>query len=89
MKQLKNLKWKKWKNLNFNDFELLQGEDESKLREDGEELIEISKELFYDKLSEDKLNQDEYKFKKNTSNPGYTIIEIVEREQGGKPEKGL
>ena len=72
-----------------NDFELLQGEDESKLREDGEELIEISKELFYDKLSEDKLNQDKYKFKKNTSNPGYTIIEIVEREQGGKPEKGV
>ena len=72
-----------------NDFELLQGEDESKLREDGEELIEISKELFFDKLSEDKLNQDKYKFKKNTSNPGYTIIEIVEREHGGKPEKGV
>ena len=72
-----------------NDFELLQGENESKLREDGEELIEISKELFYDKLSEDKLNQDKYKFKKNTSNPGYTIIEIVEREQGGKPENGV
>ena len=72
-----------------NDFELLQGEDESKLREDGEELIEISKELFFDKLSEDKLNQDQYKFKKNTSNPGYTIIEIVEREHGGKPEKGV
>ena len=68
---------------------MLQGEDESKLREDGEELIEISKELFYDKLSEDKLNQDKYKFKKNTSNPGYTIIEIVERKQGGKPEKGV
>ena len=68
---------------------MLQGEDESKLREDGEELIEISKELFFDKLSEDKLNQDKYKFKKNTSNPGYTIIEIVEREHGGKPEKGV
>ena len=43
-----------------NDFELLQGGDESDFREDGEELIEISKELFYDKLSEDKLNQDKY-----------------------------
>ena len=72
-----------------NDFELLQAEDESKLREDGEELIEISKELFYDKLSEDKLNQDKYKLKKNTSNPGYTIIEIVEKEQGEKKEKGV
>ena len=72
-----------------NDFELLQGGDESDFRENGEELIEISKELFYDKLSEDKLNQDKYRFKKNTKNPDYTIIEIVEREQGGKPEKGV
>ena len=72
-----------------NDFELLQGGDESDFRKDGEELIEISKELFYDKLSEDKLNQDKYRFKKNTKNPNYTIIEIVEREQGGRPEKGV
>ena len=72
-----------------NDFELLQGGDESDFREDGEELIERSKELFYDKLSEDKLNRDKYRFKKNTKNPNYTIIEIVEREQGEKPEKGV
>ena len=72
-----------------NDFELLQGGDESDFRENGEELIEISKELFYDKLSEDKLNQDKYRFKKNTKNPDYTIIEIVEREQGRKPEEGV
>ena len=70
-----------------NDLKLLEGEDESKLTEDGEELIEIEENLLYELLSKDKLNQDKYKFKKNTSNPGYTIFEIVEREQGEKTEK--
>ena len=67
-----------------NDLKLLEGEDESKLTEDGEELIEIEENLLYEILSKDKLNQDKYKFKKNTSNPGYTMFEIVEREQGEK-----
>ena len=70
-----------------NDLKLLEGEDESKLTEDGEELIEIEENLLYELLSKDKLNQDKYKFKKNTSNPGYTIFEIVEREQGEKNRK--
>ena len=67
-----------------NDLKLLEGEDESKLTKDGEELIEIEENFLYELLSKDKLNQDKYKFKKNTSNPGYTIFEIVEREQGKK-----
>ena len=69
-----------------NDLKLLEGEDESKLTKEGEELIEIEENLLYEILSKDKLNQDKYKFKKNTSNPGYTIFEIVEREQGKKQE---
>ena len=64
-----------------NDFKLLNGEDESYFTEDGEELIQIGEE--------DKIDLDKYRIKKNTSNPGYTIIEINEREQGGKPEKGV
>ena len=67
-----------------NDLKLIEGEDESKLTKDGEELIEIEENLLYEILSKDKLNQDKYKFKKNTSNPGYIIFEIVEREQGKK-----
>ena len=67
-----------------NDLKLIEGEDESKLTKDGEELIEIEENLLYEILSKDKLNQDKYKFKKNTSNPGYRIFEIVEREQGKK-----
>ena len=67
-----------------NDLKLLEGEDESKLTKDEEELIEIEENFLYELLSKDKLNQDKYKFKKNTSNPGYTIFEIVEREQGKK-----
>ena len=67
-----------------NDLKLIEGEDESKLTKDGEELIEIEENLLYELLSKDKLNQDKYKFKKNTSNPGYIIFEIVEREQGKK-----
>ena len=69
-----------------NDLKLIEGEDESKLTKDGEELIEIEENLLYEILSRDKLNQDKYKFKKNTSNPGYTIFEIVEREKGKKQE---
>ena len=69
-----------------NDLKLLEGKDERDFTEDGEELIEIEENLLYEILSKDKLNQDKYKFKKNTSNPGYTIFEIVEREQG---EKGV
>ena len=65
-----------------NDLKLLEGEDESKLTKDGEELIEIEENFLYELLSKDKLNQDKYKFKKNASYPGYTIFEIVEREQG-------
>ena len=67
-----------------NDLKLIEGEDESKLTKDGEELIEIEENLLYEILSKDKLNQDKYKFKKNTSNSGYIIFEIVEREQGKK-----
>ena len=67
-----------------NDLKVLEGEDESNFTEDGEELIKIEENLLYEILSKDKLNQDKYKFKKNTSNPGYTIFEIVEREQGEK-----
>ena len=57
-----------------NDLKLLEGEDESNFTEDGEELIEIEENLLYEILLKDKLNQDKYKFKKNTSNPGYTIF---------------
>ena len=71
-----------------NDLKLLEGEDESKLTKEGEELIEIEENLLYEILSKDKLNQDKYKFKKNTSNPGYTIFEIAEREQG-KTQEGV
>ena len=67
-----------------NDLKLIEGEDESKLTKDGEELIEIEENLLYEILSKDKLNQDKYRFKKNTSNPGYIIFETVEREQGKK-----
>ena len=67
-----------------NDLKLLEREDESDLTEDGEELIQIEENLLYEILSKDKLNQDKYRFKKNTSNPGYIIFEIVEREQGKK-----
>ena len=69
-----------------NDFKLIEGKDESKLTKDGEELIQIEENLLYEILSRSKLNQDKYKFKKNTSNPGYTIFEIVEREKGKKQE---
>ena len=69
-----------------NDLKLLEGEDKRDFTEDGEELIEIEENLSYEILSKDKLNQEKYKFKKNTSNPGYIIFEIVEREQG---EKGV
>ena len=67
-----------------NDLKLLEGKDESDFTEDGEELKEIKENLLYELLSKDKLNQDKYRFKKYTSNPGYTIFEIVEREQGEK-----
>ena len=69
-----------------NDLKLLEGEDESELTKDGEELIEIEENSLYEILSKDKLNQDKYKFKKNISNPGYTIFEIVEREKVKKQE---
>ena len=69
-----------------NDLKLIEGEDESKLTKDGEKLIEIEENLLYEILSKDKLNQDKYKYKNNTSNPGYTIFEIVEREKGKKQE---
>ena len=69
-----------------NDLKLLEGEDESKLTKEGEELIEIEENLLYELLSKDKFNQDKYKFKKNTNNPGYTIFEIVEREKGKKQD---
>ena len=41
-----------------NDLKLLEGEDESKLTKDGDELIEIEENLLYEILSKDKLNQD-------------------------------
>ena len=68
---------------------MLYGGDESDFTEDGEELFEIDKELFVEILSKDKLNQDKYRIKMNTSNPGYSINEVVEREHGEKPEKGV
>ena len=72
-----------------NNFKLLNGGVESDFTEDGEELFEIEKEHFNEILSENKLNQDKYKVKMNIRNPGYPIIEVVEGEQGEKPEKGV
>ena len=72
-----------------NNFKLLNGGDESDFTEDGEELFEIEKEHFNEILSENKLNQGKYKVKMNIRNPGYPIIEVVEGEQGEKPEKGV
>ena len=69
------------------DLKLLEGEDESKLTKEGDELIEIEKNILFEILTRGKLNQDKYKFKKNTINPGYTIFEIFEREE--KKPKGL
>ena len=70
-----------------NDLKLLEGEDESKLTKEGDELIEIEKNILFETLTGAKLNLDKYNFKKNTINPGYTIFEIFEREE--KKPKGL
>ena len=70
-----------------NDLKLLEGEDESKLTKEGDELIEIEKNILFEILTRTKLNLDKYNFKKNTINPGYTIFEIFEREE--KKPKGL
>ena len=75
--------------ITINDYKLFNGGDESDFTEDGEELLYLPKELFDDLLSNNKLNQDKYTFKTNTINPGNPIIEVVEKEQGEKKEKGV
>ena len=71
-----------------NDFILLDGGDDED-GEDREELIYMEKELFDEMLSDKKLNEDKYTIKINTKNPGNPIVEVVEREQGEKKEKGV
>ena len=75
--------------ITINDYKLFNGEDESDFTEDGEELMYLPKELFDDLLSNNKLNQDKYTFKTNTINPGNPLIEVEEKEQGEKKEKGV
>ena len=71
------------------DLKLIMGSDESNFSEEDEELIEIEKEYLEELISEDKLNQDKYRIKINKRNPGYPIIEVVEREYGKKSRKRL
>ena len=75
--------------ITINDYKLFNCGDESEFTEDGEELMYLPKELFDDLLSNNKLNQDKYTFKTNTVNPGNPIIEVEEKEQGEKKEKGV
>ena len=75
--------------ITINDYKLFNGGDESDFTEDGEELMYLPKELFDDLLSKNKLNQDKYTFKTNTINPGNPLIEVEEKEQGEKKEKGV
>ena len=74
--------------ITINDYKLFNGGDESDFTENGEELMYLPKELFDELLSNNKLNQDKYTFKTNTINPGNPLIEVVEKEQGEKKEKG-
>ena len=75
--------------ITINDYKLFNGGDESDFTEDGEELMYLPKELFDDLLSNNKLNQDKYTFKTNAINFGNPIIEVEEKEQGEKKEKGV
>ena len=75
--------------ITINDYKLFNGGDKSDFTEDGEELKYLPKDLFDDLLSKNKLNQDKYTFKTNTINPGNPLIEVEEKEQGEKKEKGV